>query len=341
MTPDHLSIYARPVAPTTFFQKIVQTVRKLWTGKKVVQLTGINKDNEVFTATIGNGRIAKNAKELNALMKDRRLVPIPMKEIHNKAEADQLKPNQIAFVKVNKLAKIGLRMANVKDINKKVDTPDNLKIIQITRAVESSLEAKIYYDTLKDNLINKWSKPVEIDTLHRAKKFIASKAKKLLTPKQRDALIEARTGGSATIRDNPEKRKDWLNAEEFIRTKAKNGEDLTIEDLCKVNMLINGSDNEAIEGGRLRDGPVLLGAFGGLAYVGANDVKPLLEQVVQSIKAGISKGENPVVLATLTYQRMVSIHPFSDANGRTCRLAMDYVLMRAGLPPPSLGQGKA
>jgi hypothetical protein len=29
----------------------------------------------------------------------------------------------------------------------------------------------------------------------------------------------------------------------------------------------------------------------------------------------------------------VSIHPFPDANGRTCRLVADWVLQRHGLPP--------
>jgi Fic/DOC family len=41
-------------------------------------------------------------------------------------------------------------------------------------------------------------------------------------------------------------------------------------------------------------------------------------------------------LAAKTYQCVVSIHPFMYANGRTCRLAMDWVLQSHGLPPAAL-----
>jgi hypothetical protein len=41
-------------------------------------------------------------------------------------------------------------------------------------------------------------------------------------------------------------------------------------------------------------------------------------------------------LAAKMYQRLGSIHPFMDANGRTCWLAMDWVLQSHGLPPAAL-----
>ena len=47
-------------------------------------------------------------------------------------------------------------------------------------------------------------------------------------------------------------------------------------------------------------------------------------------------GMPPVELAAGAYQRMVSIHPFADANGRTSRMVMDYVLQQNGLPPATL-----
>ena len=39
-----------------------------------------------------------------------------------------------------------------------------------------------------------------------------------------------------------------------------------------------------------------------------------------------------VELAAVLHHRLVSIHPFFDGNGRTARLAMNVVLMRAGFP---------
>ena len=41
----------------------------------------------------------------------------------------------------------------------------------------------------------------------------------------------------------------------------------------------------------------------------------------------------PVETAALAHHRLAAIHPFIDGNGRTARLVMNLVLMRAGYPP--------
>jgi len=41
---------------------------------------------------------------------------------------------------------------------------------------------------------------------------------------------------------------------------------------------------------------------------------------------------HPVVLATEAHLRLVTIHPFQDRNGRTARLLMNLLLLRAGYP---------
>lgn len=46
--------------------------------------------------------------------------------------------------------------------------------------------------------------------------------------------------------------------------------------------------------------------------------------------------ENPIIFAAQFFQRFISYHPFSDGNGRTGRMIMDYILMKSGLPPPIL-----
>lgn len=45
------------------------------------------------------------------------------------------------------------------------------------------------------------------------------------------------------------------------------------------------------------------------------------------------KTNHPVELAALAHHRLVAIHPFMDGNGRTARLVMNLILMRAGYPP--------
>lgn len=46
-----------------------------------------------------------------------------------------------------------------------------------------------------------------------------------------------------------------------------------------------------------------------------------------------SKDMHPVALAGEAHYRLVTIHPFSDANDRTARLLMNLILIMAGYPP--------
>jgi prophage maintenance system killer protein len=36
------------------------------------------------------------------------------------------------------------------------------------------------------------------------------------------------------------------------------------------------------------------------------------------------------------HQRLLTLHPFADANGRTARLVLEWLLRLAGLPPAAL-----
>ena len=52
------------------------------------------------------------------------------------------------------------------------------------------------------------------------------------------------------------------------------------------------------------------------------------EQHLASVPADI----HPVLLAADAHAQLVGIHPFADGNGRTSRLVMNLILMRAGYP---------
>jgi len=45
-----------------------------------------------------------------------------------------------------------------------------------------------------------------------------------------------------------------------------------------------------------------------------------------------------VALAALAHHKLAAIHPFIDGNGRTARLMMNLILMRAGYPPAIIAQ---
>src|SRR5574343_403693 len=77
----------------------------------------------------------------------------------------------------------------------------------------------------------------------------------------------------------------------------------------------------------------------GVRINGANFLPPNAQKVPELFEELINyvnfnpDNLDPIVLATLFHHRFVWIHPFFDGNGRTVRLAMNLILMRAGFPP--------
>ena len=68
---------------------------------------------------------------------------------------------------------------------------------------------------------------------------------------------------------------------------------------------------------------------------------PLMYRQVKDFYADLSwKGRelNPVELAAWTHAEFVKIHPFTDGNGRTSRLIMNYQLMAEGFPAISIAK---
>lgn len=83
--------------------------------------------------------------------------------------------------------------------------------------------------------------------------------------------------------------------------------------------------------GRLRNG--------GVRISGANFIPPnaqkvpdLFDDLVMFINTNPLQ-LNIIELATYFHHQFVWIHPFFDGNGRTVRLAMNLILMKAGFPP--------
>ena len=62
---------------------------------------------------------------------------------------------------------------------------------------------------------------------------------------------------------------------------------------------------------------------------GPHEIPPLMQQFVAELNATPDSPEK----AFDAHERLVSIHPFSDGNGRTARLLMNLLLLRQGFPP--------
>ncbi|MBU0728702.1 MAG: Fic family protein [Proteobacteria bacterium] len=82
--------------------------------------------------------------------------------------------------------------------------------------------------------------------------------------------------------------------------------------------------------GRYRNSNVIIG---GATYTPpeAFEVPRLMEELLSWAN---SAGQNlhPVELAAVFHHRLVYIHPFYDGNGRTTRLTMNVILLKAGFP---------
>lgn len=116
-------------------------------------------------------------------------------------------------------------------------------------------------------------------------------------------------------------------ASDFIYDLVANMEDLSKKVLLELHLLILKSiDRE--NAGRFRSVPVRIS--------GSEHVPPqpyqlnkLMEDYFLFYQSNKST-MHPVILAAEMHERLVSIHPFIDGNGRTSRLVMNLILLRNG-----------
>jgi len=62
-----------------------------------------------------------------------------------------------------------------------------------------------------------------------------------------------------------------------------------------------------------------------------------LPAMMQAFVVWLNEAEPTYLTAFEAHRRLVAIHPFNDGNGRTARLLMNLLLIRAGYPPMSIG----
>lgn len=61
-------------------------------------------------------------------------------------------------------------------------------------------------------------------------------------------------------------------------------------------------------------------------------ISQLMTDFINWLNSETAQNLHPVESATVAHYRFVSIHPFRDGNGRTGRLLMNFLLLRAGYP---------
>jgi len=76
-------------------------------------------------------------------------------------------------------------------------------------------------------------------------------------------------------------------------------------------------------------------ADGGIFRFAAPDEVPArMQQLIEGYREAIAAQTlHPIGIASKFHHDFVLIHPFGDGNGRTARLLVNYILMKAGYPP--------
>jgi excisionase family DNA binding protein len=143
----------------------------------------------------------------------------------------------------------------------------------------------------------------------------------------RMVLEEGVTIGGKTLKEHLEAR-NHPGAIAFIEGLAKPGAELREEHALELHRLIlDGVDASA---GKYREW--------GVHVAGATFSPPPSREVPARVRELLAWLRNnpeelaPVELAATFMHRFTQIHPFADGNGRTARLLMNLVLLRAGYP---------
>lgn len=104
---------------------------------------------------------------------------------------------------------------------------------------------------------------------------------------------------------------------------------ISLKDILEIHKRVLGHV-DPVEGGVLRTTQVYVG---GHIPPGPGDLQILMSRFEQWLNSPQTLALHPVKLAALAHYKLVHIHPFADGNGRTSRLLMNTILMRAGYPP--------
>lgn len=135
-----------------------------------------------------------------------------------------------------------------------------------------------------------------------------------------------------------ESEKEVLNYNQALQDLNKELEErrvkLSLDLILKIQKQITDDLLPQYESGHLRQQPVQVKdpRSGQIKYLplDVKDVEPLMKDLIEFVNSNRDKID-PLILAGLFHKQMVLIHPFTDGNGRTTRLATKLLLAEMGL----------
>ncbi len=113
----------------------------------------------------------------------------------------------------------------------------------------------------------------------------------------------------------------------YMRELAKVNESLLESDIRNLHRLIVGAIDPEEAGKYSSHERTITGSS--IVLPGPHEIPALMQELVAELNITPDTPEK----AFNAHERLVSIHPFSDGNGRTARLLMNLLLLRQGFPP--------
>ena len=130
---------------------------------------------------------------------------------------------------------------------------------------------------------------------------------------------------------------NYLNALKELENLSKSRGDLTVAEIMKIHKVVISGLVDANKVGKIRPGDVFvlddLGDGREMLRFKAppsDKVSKLLSDLINWVKEARISGVHPVVIAGVFHLEFVSIHPFTDGNGRVARLLTQLLLYRMG-----------
>jgi Fic family protein len=127
--------------------------------------------------------------------------------------------------------------------------------------------------------------------------------------------------------------RNFEEADALVRKWVGQGAPITLRRIKRLHAVL-GKDlkNNGQPAGAFRTIDLMNSNNSKLLYPKVKDVEPMMEEFVRWYEKS-KDALHPIDLAGRAHQRLVSIHPFPDANGRLCRMVMDWILQNNGYPP--------
>ena len=204
---------------------------------------------------------------------------------------------------------------------------------------DSRLEEEINELSFRVNDMRKVGKLTQ-DSLHHIRKYFrikniyhsnAIEGNSLDVGETRQVVEQGLTIAGKPLKDQAEAT-NLSNALDFLEQLASKSESpITMHDIRQIHTLIlNDIDNA--NAGHFREVDV---AISGSEYAPPkhSEVSIEMRDFMDWLEPASMNGVNDVIqLSAACHARFAQIHPFVDGNGRTARILMNLVLMRAGYP---------